>query len=202
MENLKTVLESLHLENIVRKEDIPAIDLYMDQVTQLFEKKYASSKRHDTDKILTKTMINNYAKGKLLFPIQNKKYTKEHIMLIQFIYHLKGALSINDVGAVLSDLNQYVEQEEIELDPIYQQYTELMDKQVDQFTTDFQTLVDQSGQAVTEMPYENVEHIHQLFLIMSAAHYSNMYRKLAERLVDQLFKDMNNVSSTDQKEKS
>ncbi|MBM7540975.1 DUF1836 domain-containing protein [Amphibacillus cookii] len=197
MEDFKTMLESLHLENIVRKEDIPSIDLYMDQVTQLFEKKYASSKRHETDKILTKTMINNYAKGKLLFPIQNKKYTKEHIMLIQFIYHLKGALSINDVGTVLSELNHYVEQEEIELDPIYQQYTELMEKQVNQFNTAFDSLVDQSEQAVTEIPQENPEHIHQLFLIMSVAHYSNMYRKLAERLVDQLFKDMNNVSSTD-----
>ena len=49
------------------------------------------------EKVLTKTMINNYAKGKLFIPIKNKKYSKQHIMLINLIYQLKGALSINDI---------------------------------------------------------------------------------------------------------
>ena len=50
----------------MRPDDIPNIDLYMDQVTTFMEKELASSKRHEDDKILTKTMINNYAKNNLL----------------------------------------------------------------------------------------------------------------------------------------
>ncbi len=50
----------------IKPEDLPNIDLYMDQVTTFMEDQLASTKRHDDDKILTKTMINNYAKNNLL----------------------------------------------------------------------------------------------------------------------------------------
>lgn len=63
-------------------DEIPNIDLYMDQVIQLFENKFADSKRNEAEKVFTKTMINNYAKGKLIFPIKNKKYLREHLILI------------------------------------------------------------------------------------------------------------------------
>ncbi len=71
--NIKKQLEELHLENQLNAEEIPDLDLYMDQVIQLFESKFSSAKRYKEDKVLTKTMINNYAKAKLFFPIKNKK---------------------------------------------------------------------------------------------------------------------------------
>lgn len=73
MDILET-LNSLQLESNIRLDEIPEIDLYMDQVIQLFESKLSNQKRNEDEKILTKTMINNYAKGKLLLPIKNKKY--------------------------------------------------------------------------------------------------------------------------------
>ena len=88
------ILNSLPLESNIKLDEVPEIDLYMDQVIQLFESKLSNQKRNDDEKILTKTMINNYAKGKLLLPIKNKKYSKEHIILMSLIYNLKGALSI------------------------------------------------------------------------------------------------------------
>ena len=64
----------------MRPDDIPNIDLYMDQVTTFMEKELASSKRHEDDKILTKTMINNYAKNNLLPPPVKKKYYQVQLM--------------------------------------------------------------------------------------------------------------------------
>ena len=60
--------------------EIPGIDLYMDQVTTFMDSHLNTSKWLGEDKILTKTMINNYAKNKLLPPPEKKKYTKEQIM--------------------------------------------------------------------------------------------------------------------------
>ena len=60
---------------VVKPEDIPNIDLYMDQVTTFMDSQLATSKRHEDDKILTKTMINNYAKNDLLPPPEKKKYS-------------------------------------------------------------------------------------------------------------------------------
>lgn len=187
MNNLQDLVSTLHLENIITREDIPAIDLYMDQVTQLFERTYEKGKRHDTDKVLTKTMINNYAKGKLLFPIKNKRYTKEHIMLIQFIYQLKGALSINDVRTTLYELNNLVEAGEINLDDLYDRYTTLTGAQVEEFKASIDALSEEVEQAKQELNDEGTGYIEQLLMIVSLVHYSNMYRKLAEQLVESLY---------------
>ena len=94
---MKDILDKLILENGIELDEFPELDLYMDQVIQLFENTMSPLKRNEEEKILTKTMINNYAKGKLLFPINNKKYSKEHLILMAFIYNLKGTLSINDI---------------------------------------------------------------------------------------------------------
>lgn len=79
--NFDEKIKQLHLERQLKLEDLPQVDLYMDQVIQLFQNVYGETLRNDSEKVLTKTMINNYSKGKLLFPIQNKKYTNEHLIL-------------------------------------------------------------------------------------------------------------------------
>ena len=79
---INQVLEEIESFNI---DDIPNIDLYMDQVTTLMDTRLASSKRYPDDKILTKTMINNYTKNKLLPPSNKKKYSREHIFLLIMI---------------------------------------------------------------------------------------------------------------------
>ena len=71
---VKDIFNEMNFDNRIELEEMPELDLYMDQVIQLFENKLSSLKRNDEEKILTKTMINNYAKGKLLLPIKNKKY--------------------------------------------------------------------------------------------------------------------------------
>ena len=72
---LNSILESISRIDYVKSDDIPNIDLYMDQVTTFMEKQLSSSKRYEEDKILTKTMINNYAKNNLLPPPFKKKYS-------------------------------------------------------------------------------------------------------------------------------
>ena len=76
---LNSILESLSRIDYIHPEDIPNIDLYMDQVTTFMDTQLSSTKRYADDKILTKTMINNYAKNNLLPPPVKKKYSKNHL---------------------------------------------------------------------------------------------------------------------------
>ncbi|MFB1049788.1 DUF1836 domain-containing protein [Paraliobacillus sp. JSM ZJ581] len=186
MDNLSELIKNVGLTNQVRLEDIPAIDLYMDQVTQLFENTYHASKRNENEKVLTKTMINNYAKGKLLFPIENKKYTKAHIMLIQLIYQLKGALSINDIRIVLEKLNRKLDTKALAFEPIYQQYIRMQDEQVQTFQDAVKTLHQAVEEKLSEVEVKDQAYIEQLLMVTSLINMSNMYRKLAERIVDQM----------------
>ena len=95
---LNSILSSISRIDYVRPDDIPNIDLYMDQVTTFMEKELASSKRHEDDKILTKTMINNYAKNNLLPPPVKKKYSKEHLLVMIFIYFIKKYVNWKNHG--------------------------------------------------------------------------------------------------------
>ena len=79
---LQSILDSLDRIDYIRPDDIPDIELYMDQVTTFMEEHLQSSKRYPDDKILTKTMINNYAKNHLLPAPDKKKYSKEHLLLL------------------------------------------------------------------------------------------------------------------------
>ena len=84
--------------------EIPDIDLYMDQVTTFMNQHLSAFARDpENDKILTKTMINNYAKSDLLVP-PVRKYGIDHMILLLFIYYLKNFLSINDVARILAPL--------------------------------------------------------------------------------------------------
>ena len=85
-ELLQMILQSLEKVEYIKSEDIPNIDLYMDQVLTFMDRKLRSAVRPQTeDRILTKTMINNYAKNDLLPPPVKKKYSKEHVLLLIFI---------------------------------------------------------------------------------------------------------------------
>jgi len=186
VDQLEKLVASLHLDDIIIREEIPKIDLYVDQVTQLFEGIYAPGKRDEKEKILTKTMINNYAKGDLLFPIKNKRYSKEHIMFIQFIYQLKASLSISDTKTALQNLNDSVVAGGVDLDKLYDQYVELMGKQVEDLTQFLPEINQEAEQVIEAINFDDQDYLRNLFLIFSFVHKSNMYRKLAERLTDQL----------------
>ena len=77
--------------------EIPAIDLYLDQITSLVSEKRKDASPLFADRVLTKTMINNYSKDGLLSPIKGKKYSKEHILQMLLVYEMKNTLSIGEI---------------------------------------------------------------------------------------------------------
>ena len=130
---INSILESVSRIDYIKPEDIPNIDLYMDQVTTFMEEQLVSSKRYADDKILTKTMINNYAKNDLLPPPLKKKYSKEHLLVLVFIYYFKSILSITDIQALLKPITDtyFSSSENLSLEDIYNEVFRLEKSQVD-----------------------------------------------------------------------
>lgn len=130
---LNSILASLGRIKHISLEDIPNIDLYMDQVTTFMDSKLKNTTRYPSeDKILTKTMINNYAKNDLLPPPVKKKYSKEHMILLIMIYYYKGILSINDIQTLLNPITEKYFQTagEINLGSIYEEIFRLEEDKV------------------------------------------------------------------------
>ncbi|MBP3041503.1 DUF1836 domain-containing protein [Bacillaceae bacterium Marseille-Q3522] len=184
MSEIEKILSALQLEKNIRLEDIPSIDLYMDQVIQLFEAKFHHSTRNSQEKVLTKTMINNYAKGKLFIPIKNKKYSKEHLILISLIYQLKGALSMHDIKETLAGINNRIETGNFSLDAFYKSYEHIFNDNVEHFQGDVLAQEKNIREEVTRLNEEHSEDLEQILLIASLVQLSNFYRRIAEKLVD------------------
>ena len=106
-ERLQDLFAYLDRQTHVQPEEIPNIDLYMDQVTTFMEEHLKNTRRYEEDKVLTKTMINNYAKNNLLPSPVRKKYTENHILQLILIYYMKSFLSISDIETMLKPLTQH-----------------------------------------------------------------------------------------------
>ena len=108
MEIEKTQLEQIIAQaanpDRLEPDQIPELDLYIDQILMLFEDKLGDNRRHEKDKILTKSMVNNYSKERMIRPMRGKKYTREQILQILLICSLKNMLSIGDIKRLMTVL--------------------------------------------------------------------------------------------------
>lgn len=183
MKSIESLVEEVKVNNFITLDDIPDIDLYMDQVIQLFENKLGYLRRNEEEKILTKTMINNYSKGKLFMNIKNKKYSKNHIILIILIYELKGIMSIPDIKTALSDVvKSYDESSEkkIDLENFYKRHLEMINKNDDNIKSEVLDIMKDLGDLGEEEE--------KLLLLAYLAAKANIYKRLCEKIIDDWFK--------------
>lgn len=177
---INDIFNEMNFDSRIELEEMPELDLYMDQVIQLFENKLSSLKRNDDEKILTKTMINNYAKDKLLQPITNKKYSRENILLLILIYNLKQSLSISDIKTLLYEIKDTND----DLIQFYNSFLNRTNSDFIDFKNEISTVINEND-APDNLP----------LFILSLINKSNMYKKLAINLLD------NNINKKDTPQK-
>ena len=124
--------------DVIEIDEIPNIDLYMDQVTTFIDDNLKSMKRHEDDKMLTKTMINNYTKYDLLPSPDKKKYSKDHMLLLIFLYYFKSFLSISDIKEIMEPLGEryFGGKDEISLEEVYSQILVMGENMIQNQTQD------------------------------------------------------------------
>ena len=103
---LNEILHQLAEIDYVHPEDIPNIDLYMDQVLTFLDQELGTVREVNEDKAMTKTMINNYTKNQLMPPPEKKKYSREHMLNLIFIYYFKNFLGLKDIKSILDPINE------------------------------------------------------------------------------------------------
>ena len=103
---LNEILHQLAEIDCIHPEDIPNIDLYMDQVLTFLDQELGTVREATEDKAMTKTMINNYTKNQILPSPEKKKYSRDHMLNLIFIYYLKNFLSMKDIKNILDPINE------------------------------------------------------------------------------------------------
>ena len=184
---VKEALKKLVKLNYIKPGDIPNINLYMDQVTTFMDEHLRDSKRHDDDKILTKTMINNYAKNDLLPSPVKKKYSKDHIYILAFIYYFKSMLSISDIQKLLDPLTEnFFQNEDMpDLDYIYREVYNMCKSQISMLSKDIFSKAKKASEAFEDVDDSQKQDFLQLFSLVSVLSFDvYMKKNIIENLID------------------
>ena len=188
---LNSILESLDRIDYIKPKEIPNIDLYMDQVTTFMEEHLSSSKRYPEDKILTKTMINNYAKNRLLPSPDKKKYSKEHMLLLIYIYYYKSILSIGDIQSLLEPLTEryFHNDGNFNMQSIYEEVFSLEKEQVEKMKQDVTEKYETASRIFPEAEAEDQEFLRIFSFICLLSFDVYVKKQVIEKLIDELPKE-------------
>jgi len=181
------IMEEIAQGGDINISEIPDIDLYMDQVTTFIDNKLGYHKRTLKDKILTKTMINNYTKSKILLPSKNKKYNRQHVMLLILIYYMKQILSINDISTLFLPLFENMASSNDETDYLCSLYNSFLQTK-ENSNKDLQQILSQKFKLINdkaeEFPAESKETSRILLTVLMLVASASMHKRIAERIID------------------
>ena len=166
---LSDLLAELQRIDYVRPEDIPNIDLYMDQITTFMD-----------------SMINNYAKNNLLPPPEKKKYTKEHVLTLIFIYYFKNILSISDIQSILNPITDkyFGKDGSYSLEDIYREVFGLEHQETQNLMKDLARKFNTSCQTFPDAAPEDAELLRNFSLICMLSYDVYVKKTIIERLID------------------
>ena len=185
-------MESFDRIDYIKAADIPNIDLYMDQVLTFMDRKLRSAVRPQTeDRVLTKTMINNYAKNDLLPPPVKKKYSKEHVLMLIFIYYYKGVIPMNEIQTLLQPITDHYFQngQAFDLESLYKEVVSLEKEQLEDLKKDVVDKFRRAENSFTETSGEEREFLQKFALICLLSFDVYMKKMIVEQLVAELAND-------------
>lgn len=168
-----SILDRIASKSDLQSSDIPTLDLYMDQIMTLFDDSLQDNKRYPEDKLLTKTMINNYSKVGLIDPVKGKKYTKEQILQMLLVYNLKNTITMQEIKQVLTPSYQ----SDITVEEIYQRFITIKQQQKQELKPLVQSIIT-SHHLDTDVETDRV------LTLMVLSNLSNQLKEIVEKSID------------------
>lgn len=178
---LKKVIQEVLNDHDLEMNEIPDLDLYMDQIISLINYSLEGNKRDPEDKLVTKTMINNYTKEGLLPPAKGKKYTMEHMLRLLIVLSMKNSLSLGDIKVVMQNLS---ETEHYSVDSLKDTYTNYL-----MLKNQIRTSVEKS--IFTLIDIEKIDAAQKedlLLLLLGFTSMADEMKRIAEKMIDTYFK--------------
>lgn len=183
---LNLILKEFTELDYVHPEDIPNIDLYVDQVTTFIESQLSSMKRNEDEKILTKTMINNYTKNHVLPSPDKKKYSKDHVLMLILIYYLKSFLSIKDIQTLLEPVTEkyFGTESDLSFYELYEELVALGNGQAKALIKDVVSKYNATQKSFMDAPEEDQEFLRNFGFICMLGFDVYIKKMMIESLID------------------
>ena len=160
--------------------DIPQIDLYVDQILNLVSTKLREGSERYHDRLLTKTMINNYSKDGIITAIKGKKYNREQIMQILTVYSLKNTLSIGEIKRILAGAYADGDFDEAALTEIYDRHLKIKSENKDYALEALDAIIERNSLDIDS----DIDYISTICALSSL---SAQLKNIAQAMIDERF---------------
>ena len=194
MDNIKKTLEiwlnELNNFSFKKYEELPDIELYMDQVVTFLEKQIKIFQNSSLDKQITSSMINNYVKGEVVSAPIAKKYNREHLAAIEEVITLKQVLSIAEVKQILNERYK----DNPEKGEIFNSFNELQTEKIT-------SIVNEAFKHLNDIDDNDTKALIDLALdfSLSAVAYINIAKKIL--FLTRVYDELNNQAEEKDKKK-
>lgn len=186
---INSIKESFERMTYIKPDEIPNIDLYMDQVTTFLDDRLKTTARVKTDeKLITKTMINNYAKNEVIPAPIRKKYSKDHVLLLIMVYYFKSMLQINDIKDLLDPISQAecLKKSDFGIEEIYKEIFDSKVEQLKEISDDVVKKYESSMKTFEGAPEDMKEYLKIYSFICELGCDVFVKKLLIEKIVDSL----------------
>lgn len=188
-ENFDNIICDAINDSDLKISDIPSIDLYLEQIINLIQDKNDLGSPRFSDRVPTKTMVNNYSKAGLIAPIKGKTYNKEQIIQILLTNSLKNTLSIAEIKNIMAILSK--SSDKISLEEVWDKYINIKNADKDIAPTAVSRLIEDNG-------FDKASSVDCLMVVMAMAAMADYFKCISKALLESLSDELGVTQSPEE----
>lgn len=167
-------------------DEFPEMEIYMDQAETFLNKGLRVYRKTEKDKVITKTMIGNYVKHNMLPRPVNKKYSKDHLILLTLIFYLKGTFQMEEIERILKPLiDNYNSEfdEKIDLTSLYEGILEVQAREQESLAQSVNQMIVDGKYLLREKELSDDDMLELFMLIVNLSMKADAQKFLAHKLL-------------------
>lgn len=187
-EFIKNTIEEYVSKGKIPANDFPQMEIYMDQAETFLNRELSIYKKNEKDKVITKTMIGNYVKHNMLPRPVNKKYSRDHLILLTIIFYLKGTFQMEEIEKIVKPLiDNYNSEfdEKIDLPALYNEILEVQDRELDTLSQSVAGMIEESKYRLRETELSDDDMLELFMLIVNLSMKADAQKFLAHKLLQE-----------------
>ena len=169
-------------------KSVPDIDLYIDQMVSCLNSELSLYAKNGEGPI-TKGIVSNYTKHKMIPGPEGKRYTKDHCIFMLLVYYLKGCFSMDQVQRLMKPILSNYDSawdDNVDMQAYYKEILAAVRKSEENFTEQLQERILANKKFLADRGSD--DDISELILLITMLIMrSNEERYMAEKLLDEYF---------------
>ncbi len=185
-EFIKNTVEEYVAKGRIDADAFPDMEIYMDQAETFLNKELGIYKKSEKDKVITKTMIGNYVKHNMLPRPVNKKYSKDHLILLTLIFYLKGTFQMEEIEKIFKPLIDNYNSEfddKIDLPALYEGIIGVQQAECEALAQSVGGMIKESKRRLRETELSDDDMLELFMLIVNLSLKADAQKFLAHKLL-------------------